>query len=100
MATVTLAPMHPGEVLREEFMVPLNLTSYRLGKRLGIDRQRIERIIKEKASITPDTAIRLAKAFSVSAEFWMNLQARYDLLTTSERLKPQIEHIKPYQVAA
>jgi addiction module HigA family antidote len=76
-----LPPMHPGEVLREEFMEPLGLTSYALGPRIGVDRQRLERIVREKKGISADTALRLGAYFHTSAEFWMNLQDRYELET-------------------
>lgn len=72
-------PVHPGEILREEFLLPLRLTSYALAKSLGVPRTRIERLVREETPITPDTALRLARYFVTSPEFWMNLQVSYDL---------------------
>ena len=76
-----LPPMHPGEVLREEFMEPKGLTAYALAARLGVPRTRIERIAREELGITVDTALRLAAYFRTTAEFWMNLQSRFELET-------------------
>ena len=74
-----LSPMHPGEMLREEFLKPMGLTPYKVAKACGIPRTRIERIVREELGITADTALRLAKFFGMSVGFWMNLQARYDV---------------------
>ena len=74
-----LPPMHPGEMLREEFLKPMGLTPYKVAKACGIPRTRIERIVREELGITADTALRLAKFFGMSVGFWMNLQARYDV---------------------
>src|SRR5476649_2754286 len=71
----------PGEVLNEEFLIPLGVTQYRLAKDIGISARRINEIVHGKRAITPDTALRLGKYFGVSASFWLNLQARYDLQT-------------------
>ena len=77
-ATKGLSPMHPGEVLREEFMNPLGLTAETLAAGLGVPRTRIERIAKEETGITMDTALRLGAYFKTTPEFWMNLQNRFD----------------------
>jgi addiction module HigA family antidote len=74
-----LPPMHPGEVLREEFMEPLGLTAYTLAQRIDVPRTRVERIAGEKTGITVDTALRLAAYFHTTPEFWMNLQSKYEL---------------------
>jgi addiction module HigA family antidote len=74
-----LAPLHPGEVLREEFMEPLGITAYALAKACQIERPRLERIVRERRGISADTALRLAKYFDTTPEFWMNLQSRYEL---------------------
>lgn len=74
-----LANIHPGEVLREEFLEPLNITPYRLAKCIGVQQTRIEAILDGKRSITADTAIRLGRFFSVTPQFWLNLQTMYDL---------------------
>jgi antitoxin HigA-1 len=74
-----LPPMHPGEVLREEFMEPLGLTAYTLAQRIDVPRTRVERIAGEKTGITVDTALRLAAYFHTTPEFWMNLQSKFEL---------------------
>ena len=76
-----LAPVHPGEILREEFLAPLGWSAPKAAARLGVPRTRIERLAREETAMTSDTALRLGKLFKTSAEFWMNLQTRYDLLT-------------------
>ena len=91
----TLPPMHPGEVLREEFMQPLGLTAYALARRIGIQRSRIERIARETGPITPDTALRLAKAFRMTPDFWMGLQTSYDLGIARRSIESEIERIEP-----
>ena len=79
MAVSVLPPIHPGEILREEYLAPLGLKPYTLAKRLNIPRTRIERIVAEKVGITSDTALRLSRYFGTTPEFWMNLQTSYDL---------------------
>jgi addiction module HigA family antidote len=81
-----LPPMHPGEVLREEFLTPLGLSAYSVAKAIGVPRTRIERIANETIGITGDTAVRLAAYFGTTPEFWMNLQSRYDLLVAQEAI--------------
>jgi addiction module HigA family antidote len=76
-----LPPMHPGEVLREEFLEPLGLKPYSLAARIGVPRTRVERIAKEETGITVDTALRLGAYFHTTPEFWMNLQTRFELET-------------------
>lgn len=76
-----LAPLHPGEILREDFLVPLGLSSLALAKLCGVPRTRIERVAEEKVGVTADTALRLGRVLGTTAQFWMNLQARYDLET-------------------
>ena len=95
----TLPPMHPGEVLREEFLVPLDLSAGMVAKAAGVPRTRIERIIAEKTGITADTALRLEKVFGVSAGFWLNLQGRYDMLMAKVALGGQLDNIKPLLAA-
>jgi len=75
---VKLPPLHPGEVLREEFLQPLGLTAYALAGKLGVPRTRIERIAQQATGITADTALRLGIFFGTTAEFWMNLQDRFE----------------------
>ena len=81
MAKRLLPPIHPGEVLREEFMKPLELSSNALAQRLGVTAARVNEIAQGQRGITADTALRLARCFSTSAEFWMNLQTRFELET-------------------
>jgi addiction module HigA family antidote len=83
MTTRKLSPLHPGEVLREEFMKPLKLSAYAVAKAGRVPRTRIERIAKEQIGITADTALRLAKLFDTTPEFWLNLQAQYELETAT-----------------
>jgi addiction module HigA family antidote len=77
--TDQLPPLHPGEVLREEFLEPLGLSAYRLAKEIGVPPQRMAAIAREARGISADTALRLGRYFGMSAEFWMNLQKDYDL---------------------
>jgi len=79
MATNRMRPIHPGEVLREEYLVPLKMTAHALAMALRLPAPRINEIVREKRAITPDTALRLARFFNSTAEFWMNLQSAYDL---------------------
>ena len=80
-----LPPLHPGEILREEFLVPLSLSPGTLAKAMGVPRTRVERIAAETSGITADTALRLGKALGTSAQLWLNLQNRYDM-KTAERV--------------
>ncbi|WP_312366024.1 HigA family addiction module antitoxin [Ensifer sp.] len=74
-----LPPVHPGEILREEYLLPYHMSAGALAKKLNVPRTRIERLANEQTAVTSDTALRLAKFFRTSPEFWMNLQASYDL---------------------
>jgi len=85
-----LAPVHPGEILLEEFMKPLGLSQTKLGNDLGVSPRRINEIVHGKRSVTADTALRLSRYFGMSAEFWLGLQADYDLDTTADRLAERI----------
>ena len=89
-----LAPLHPGEVLREEFMEPLGLTAYALAKACQIERPRLERIVREQQGISADTALRLAKYFGTTPEFWMNLQSRYELEAAKLEIGRDLEEIQ------
>ena len=94
-------PIHPGEYLREEYLVPLGISASKLAKMLGLPRTRIERIASEQIGITPDTALRLARLFNTTAEFWMNFQVAYELETTQKRLSEELAQIEPLaQMAA
>ena len=95
-----LPPLHPGEVLREEFLKPLRLTAYSLAAAIDVPRTRIERLANGKGGITADTALRLGLYFGTSAEFWMNLQSRYDLKMARRHLKPEeADRIKAQRAA-
>ncbi len=79
-------PIHPGEVLATEFLAPLGISQYRLAKDIGVTSRRINEIVHGRRAITADTALRLARYFGMEAEFWLNLQARYDLEVAQESL--------------
>jgi addiction module HigA family antidote len=89
----------PGEVLDEEFLGPMGISQYRLAKDIRISARRINEIVHGQRAITPDTALRLGKYFGVSAQFWLNLQARYDL-QQAERKADFLIHIQPYAALA
>ncbi len=74
-----LSPIHPGEVLQEDFLKPLGLSAYAAAKAMHVPRTRIERLVRGETAVSPETALRLERAFGSSARFWMNLQTRYDL---------------------
>ena len=88
-----LLPLHPGEVLREEFLVPLGLSPGALAKAMGVPRTRVERIATESIGITADTALRLSKALGTSAQLWLNLQNRYDVETAERAIGKQLARI-------
>jgi addiction module HigA family antidote len=96
----TLPPMHPGEILREEFLKPLGLSPYRVAKACGVPRTRIERIAREDLGITADTALRLGKFFGTTAGFWMNLQKRYDLEVAERAIAKELAAIEAYKQEA
>ena len=89
----TLPPLHPGEVLREEFIVPLKSSPYAVAKSCGVPRTRIERIVREELGITADTALRLGRHFGIEPQFWLNLQNRYDLAMTGAAIAPDLDRI-------
>jgi len=95
MRTDPLGPIHPGEILREEFLLPLAMSSYALAKSLRVPRTRIERLVREETPVTPDTALRLARYFGTTAEFWLGIQAHYDIETAQRALGDAIAAIKP-----
>ena len=86
-----LPPIHPGEILLEEFLQPLKISQYRLAKEMGVPVRRINEIVLGKRRITADTALRLARYFGLSERFWMNLQTRYDLEVEKDRLRDRLE---------
>lgn len=89
-----LKPMHPGEVLREEFLVPLKMSAGALAKTCGLPRTRIERIAGEQTGITADTALRLAKALGTTAQLWLNLQSDYDIQIARRDLGKALDRIE------
>ena len=95
-----LAPMHPGEVLREEFMAPLGLSSNALARALGVTAARINEIVREERGITADTALRLARYFCTTEDLWLNLQRRYDVERARDALGASLEAIVPMREAA
>ena len=90
MKNKKLAPIHPGEILREEFLEPMGISQYRLAKDISVPPRRINEIVHGKRSITADTALRLGRFFSMSAQFWLNLQTRYDLEVTEDLLEDRL----------
>jgi addiction module HigA family antidote len=89
-----LKPMHPGEVLREEFLIPLNMSAGGLAKTCGLPRTRIERIASEQTGITADTALRLGKALGTTAELWLNLQNDHDIQIAKRDLGKALDRIE------
>jgi addiction module HigA family antidote len=90
-----LPSVHPGEILREEFLEPLGMTAYQLAKGIGVEQTRISEILHGKRGISADTALRLARFFGTSAQMWMNLQARYELEEAEEALRETLAGIAP-----
>jgi addiction module HigA family antidote len=84
-------PAHPGDVLREEFLMPLKLSQYALAKAIGVPQIRVSEIVNTKRAITPDTALRLARYFGTSAEFWIGMQATYDLEMARDQVGAKIK---------
>lgn len=91
MTEEKLSPIHPGEILLEEFLEPMGISQYRLARDIGVPPRRINEIVHGKRGITPDTALRLSRYFGMSERFWMNLQTRYDLETEKDRLADRLD---------
>lgn len=91
-----LPNIHPGEILKEEFLSPMNISAYRLAKEINVPETRISEIIRGKRSITADTAIRFAKFFGTNPEFWLNLQNLYDLEEEENLHASEFENIRMY----
>lgn len=94
-----LAPVHPGEVLMEEFIEPLAVTQHHVAVAVGVPPRRINEIVHGKRRITADTALRLARYFGTTDRFWLNLQTRYDLEVERDRLGPALDAITPLRSA-
>jgi len=94
MATNRMRPIHPGEILREEYLVPLNMSAHALAIELRAPASRINDIVRERRAITPDTALRLARCFGTTAQFWLNLQSSFDLkqaeVASGERIEREV----------
>ena len=100
MTSEKLHPVHPGEVLQEEFLMPMNLSQNRLAIDIGVDARRINEIVLGKRSVTADTALRLARYFGISPQFWLGLQAEYDLDVTVDLLGEKLEReVRPHVMA-
>ncbi len=99
-STQKLQPIHPGEILREDFMRPLGISMNRLAMDLHVPVTRIAEIVHERRGITPDTALRLGRYFNTSARFWLNAQAAYDLEVAEEELQPAVEQeVRPMAIS-
>ena len=86
-----IAPVHPGEILLEEFLIPLGISQYRLAADITVPPRRINEIVLGKRAVTPDTALRLSRYFGLSEQFWINLQTRFDLETEKDKLAGRLE---------
>ena len=99
-ADTVMPPVHPGEILLEEFLAPLGVSQYQLAKAVDVPARRINEIVHGQRRITADTALRLSRYFGTSERFWLNLQARYDLEIEKDRLGTSLEDIRPLSAAS
>ena len=99
-ADTVMPPVHPGEILQEEFLTPLGVSQYQLAKAVDVPARRINEIVHGQRRITADTALRLARYFGTSERFWMNLQTRYDLEIEKDRLGTVLDEIHPLSAAS
>ena len=99
-ADTVMPPVHPGEVLLEEFLRPLGVSQYQLAKAIDVPARRINEIVHGQRRITADTALRLSRYFGTSERFWLNLQSRYDLETEKDRLGAALDGIRPLSAAS
>jgi len=96
-----IPPIHPGEILQEEFLRPMEISQYRLAKDISVPARRINEIVQGKRAITANTALRLGRYFGISPQFWINLQSHYDLEIEKDKLTTLLEReVRIYQVAA
>lgn len=101
MTTNQIRPIHPGEILREEFLAPLDMSAHALAMALHVPAPRINDIVRERRAVTPDTALRLARYFDTTAQFWLNLQSSFDLKQAEIAAGQQIaEEVRPLARAA
>ncbi|MBN2001170.1 HigA family addiction module antidote protein [candidate division KSB1 bacterium] len=97
MSKQKMEPIHPGEILKEEFLDPIGISQYRLAKDINVPPRRINEIVHGKRSVSADTALRLGRYFNMSPQFWLNLQSHYDLEIESDRLGPGLKsEVKVY----
>ena len=99
-ADTIMGPVHPGEILLEEFLAPLGVSQYQLAKAVDVPARRINEIVHGQRRITADTALRLSRYFGTSERFWLNLQARYDLEIEKDRLGGALDGIRPLSAAS
>jgi antitoxin HigA-1 len=90
-----LPPIHPGDVLREDFLLPMKLTPYAVARACGVPRTRIERLARSETPVTADTALRLARYFGTTPQFWMGMQAQYDLERAEDEARAELRRIEP-----
>ncbi len=100
MDEIELKPVTPGELLREEFLVPMGISKYRLAKEIGVPAQRIGEIVAGRRSITADTDLRLCKFLGLSNGYWLRAQAAYDIEVARRALSPELERIRPWSELA
>jgi len=86
-----MAPIHPGEILQEDFLIPMEISQYRLAKDISVPPRRINEIVHGKRAVSADTALRLSKYFGTSERFWLNIQAKYDLEVVKDKLGDRLE---------
>jgi len=97
MSKRDFGPIHPGEILLEEFLRPMEVSQYRLARDISVPQRRISEITQGKRSITADTALRLGRYFGMEAQFWLNLQSRFDLLQAEEKLNTRLDsEVRPH----
>ena len=96
MTVNKMRAIHPGEILREEYLVPLDMSASALARELRVPAPRINDIVRERRGISPDTALRLARYFGGDAQSWLNLQTAYDVKLASAGLEPELEAIRPH----
>jgi len=95
-----LPPIHPGEILMEEFLIPMGISQYRLAKDIGVSARRVNEIVHGKRAISADTALRLSRYFGMSERFWINLQGRYDIEVEKDLLADRLEReVRPHTAA-
>ena len=94
-----MRPVHPGEIIREEYLIPLDMSANALATALRVSAPRINDIVREKRGISVDTALRLARYFNTTAQFWMNLQTSYDLKVAQQTIETIQQEVRPLEVA-